>query len=109
METPGIRYFTLKQPLPGTPVGTIVNIDADGKTVWINGPNCNGGDDCIDMAINLTQDPAWFEPVTDEQHIAICKENTILYIMELDSCNRTVAKAKLVRMKEFWEEERISA
>jgi len=100
---PGIAYFTLAREMPGHPVGTVVNIGtADGaESLWIGGkPYSDTG---IEMHIDLAkQVPEWFTPVTMDEHREICKENTILYIMDRRGCSREDAVAFEEKM---WEHE----
>ena len=51
-------------------------VDADGRECLI----INGIEMPIDFALKY---PEWFNPVTIEEHLAICKNNTIKYIMDM--------------------------
>lgn len=91
---PGIQYFKLKKSMPGADVGEIVNINtADGReNLWIGS--------IIKLHIDMAKNhPEWFEPVTDDQHKDICRESTIIYIMDHDKLDRASAIEKLDRVK----------
>jgi len=83
---PGIDYFTLAKEIPSGKVGDVVTIiDADGREcLFINQ---------VEFALDYAKKyPEWFTPVTQEEHLKICKENTILYIMENHKKNREEAE-----------------
>lgn len=80
---PNIEYFTLTKEMPGCPIGSVVGInDADGReNLYILNPE-HASPLTIEMHIETAiKYPDWFKPITKEEHIAICKENSILWLM----------------------------
>lgn len=84
---PGIAYFTLTKDLPGCKEGTIIQIsDADGREELYAFDTPIDPNDQMQLGVGIRfrinyaiRYPDWFKAVTQEEHLAICKTNTILY------------------------------
>ena len=70
-----IAYFELAKEMPLSPIGSQVIIcDADGRECLI----VNGIEMPIDTAM---KEPDWFTPISKEEHIKMCHENLIKFLM----------------------------
>lgn len=86
-----IVYFTLKQPMPGVAVGSMVSIiDRDGE-------HCLRVEN-IELPIEFAKKyPEWFQPVTLDEHEKLTKQNTIKWLIE--EKGRSVEEAELLYLK----------